>query len=65
MLSAHATNPISLAGDTHNGWAFNLTNQRARQSGRVGHPGVSSPGLSATCLCPERMQALLKAPAPS
>ncbi len=26
MLTAHATNPISLAGDTHNGWAFNLAN---------------------------------------
>ena len=46
MLTSHATNPISLAGDTHNGWAFNLTNQKGEAVGvEWGTPGVSSPGL--------------------
>ena len=66
MLSAHATNPISLAGDTHNGWAFNLTNQEGEAVGvEWGTPGVSSPGLERYVpLPPERMQALLKGASP-
>ena len=40
MLIAHAINPISLAGDTHNGWAFNLTNARGDAVGvEWGTPG--------------------------
>ena len=67
MLSAHATNPISLAGDTHNGWAFNLTNAQKGEAVGVewGTPGVSSPGLeSYVPLPPEQMQALLKGSSP-
>ena len=66
MLSAHATNPISLAGDTHNGWAFNLTNAQGEAVGvEWGTPGVSSPGLEHYVpLPPEQMQALLKDASP-
>ena len=46
LLTAHASNPISLAGDTHNGWAFNLTNAQGEAVGvEWGTPGISSPGL--------------------
>ena len=66
MLSAHASNPISLAGDTHNGWAFNLTNQKGEAVGvEWGTPGVSSPGLENYVPLPtEQMQALLKGASP-
>jgi alkaline phosphatase D len=66
MLSAHATNPISLAGDTHNGWAFNLTNGKGMAVGvEWGTPGISSPGLeSYVPLPPEQMQMLLKGASP-
>ena len=66
LLTAHATNPISLAGDTHNGWAFNLTNQKGQAVGvEWGTPGVSSPGLeNYVPLPPEQMQALLKGASP-
>ena len=66
MLMAHATNPISLAGDTHNGWAFNLTNAQGEPVGvEWGTPGVSSPGLERYVpLAPERMQSLLKSASP-
>ena len=66
MFSAHATNPISLAGDTHNGWAFNLTNQKGEAVGvEWGTPGVSSPGLeNYVPLPPDQMQALLKGASP-
>ena len=66
MLTAHATNPISLAGDTHNGWAFNLTNAKGEAVGvEWGTPGVSSPGLETYVpLPPEQMQALLKGASP-
>ena len=66
MLTSHATNPISLAGDTHNGWAFNLTNEKGEAVGvEWGTPGVSSPGLeNYVPLPPEQMQALLKGASP-
>ena len=66
MLSAHATNPISLAGDTHNGWAFNLANAQGEAVGvEWGTPGVSSPGLeNYVPLPPEQMPALLKGASP-
>ena len=66
MLSTHATNPISLAGDTHNGWAFNLTNQKGEAVGvEWGTPGVSSPGLESYVPLPSgQMQALLKGASP-
>ena len=66
MLTAYATNPISLAGDTHNGWAFNLANQKGEAVGvEWGTPGISSPGLeNYVPLPPEQMQALLKGASP-
>jgi len=55
-----------LAGDTHNGWAFNLTNARGEAVGvEWGTPGVSSPGLeNYVPLPPEQMQTLLKGASP-
>ena len=46
MLSAHATNPISLAGDTHSSWAFNMTNIEGDVVGvEWGTPNISSPRI--------------------
>ena len=45
-LLSHATNPVVLAGDTHNAWAFNLRNQADQAVGvELGCPGISSPGM--------------------
>ena len=62
MLSAHATNPISLAGDTHNSWAFNMTNTKGEAVGvEWGTPSISSPSIEEWVpLPPEQMQTLLK-----
>ena len=39
-------NPIVLAGDTHNGWAFNLADEQGRAVAvEIGTPSVNSPGL--------------------
>ena len=67
MLSAHATNPISLAGDTHNGWAFNLTNAQGEAVGvEWGTPGFPAPVLRTTCrYLPSRCRRSSKVPAPS
>lgn len=41
-----ANNPVVLAGDTHNAWAFNLSNSQGEAVGiEIGCPGISSPGL--------------------
>lgn len=45
-FAEHGTNPVVLAGDTHNAWAFNLADSNGEAMGvEVGTPGVSSPGL--------------------
>ncbi len=45
-LLQYASNPLVLAGDTHNAWAFNLSNNEGQAIGvEVGTPGISSPGL--------------------
>lgn len=45
-LVAHANNPVSLAGDTHNAWAFDLQTEDGVAVGvEIGTPGISSPGL--------------------
>ncbi|UVW33804.1 alkaline phosphatase D family protein [SAR92 clade bacterium H455] len=45
-FAEHGTNPVVLAGDTHNAWAFNLADCNGQAVGvEVGTPGVSSPGL--------------------
>lgn len=41
-----ANNPVVLAGDTHNAWAFNMRNASGDAVGvEIGTPGISSPGL--------------------
>ena len=41
-----ASNPISLAGDTHDSWTFNLADTQGRAVGiEFGVPGISSPGM--------------------
>ncbi len=49
-------NLVVLAGDTHNGWAFELAHDRARAAIEFGTPGVTSPGLerSVSEIAPER-----------
>lgn len=45
-LLAHANNPLVLAGDTHNSWAFNLRDKNQQAVGvEIGTPGISSPGM--------------------
>jgi alkaline phosphatase D len=45
-LRDFAVNPIVLAGDTHNAWAFNLADEQGRAVGvEIGTPSVNSPGL--------------------
>ncbi len=45
-LLEHGVNPMVLAGDTHNAWAFNLANDQGEAVGvEVGTPGINSPGL--------------------
>jgi alkaline phosphatase D len=65
MLTCPRHQPISLAGDTHNGWAFNLTNQKGEAVGWSGaRRAFPAPGLNYVPLPPERMQALLKGASP-
>ena len=46
LLRDYARNPVVVAGDTHNAWAFNLRDREGRPVGvEVGCPGVNSPGL--------------------
>lgn len=46
VFMALANNPVVLAGDTHNAWAFNLSNNQGQAVGiEIGCPGISSPGL--------------------
>ncbi len=43
---SHDSNLISLAGDTHNGWAFNLADDAGRPAGvEFATPSVTSPGM--------------------
>ena len=45
-LKSNANNPVVLAGDTHNAWAFNLRDQAQQPVGvEIGTPGITSPGL--------------------
>ena len=62
MLLASSSNPISLAGDTHNGWAFNLATDTGEAVGvEFGTPGITSPGLETYLpIPPEKMLSILK-----
>ncbi len=45
-LQKNSANPVLLAGDTHNAWAFDLTDETGRPVGvEFGTAGVSSPGM--------------------
>jgi len=63
LLQEYASNPVVVAGDTHNAWAFNLRDDAGRPIGvEVGCPGVNSPGLESYFpLPPEQMRELLLA----
>lgn len=58
---------IVLAGDTHNGWAFNLTDEAGEAVGvEFGTPGISSPGLeNYVPMAPEAMAERLMARNPN
>ncbi len=46
MLNQFAANPVGLAGDTHNAWAFNLQDEQRNPIGvEIGTPGITSPGM--------------------
>lgn len=46
MLHQVKANTVVLAGDTHNAWAFNLSDEAGHAIGvEIGTPGVSSPGM--------------------
>lgn len=62
QLISHASNPIVLAGDTHNAWAFNLADDNGRAVGvEIGTPGISSPGMeSNAATTPEKLAAAFK-----
>jgi alkaline phosphatase D len=62
QLISHASNPIVLAGDTHNAWAFNLADDNGRAVGiEIGTPGISSPGMeSNSATTPEKLAAAFK-----
>lgn len=60
LLTELASNPVSLAGDTHNAWAFNLTNGEGQPVGvEIGTPGISSPGLESYLPLPTKRMAEL------
>ncbi|MFT4796687.1 MAG: alkaline phosphatase D [Candidatus Azotimanducaceae bacterium] len=45
-MKTHGNNPVVLAGDTHNAWAFNLRDPQNQSVGvEIGTPGITSPGL--------------------
>ncbi len=66
LLLDLAINPVVVAGDTHNGWAFNLQSAAGAPVGvEVGCPGVSSPGMESYFPLPaEQMSQLLRASSP-
>ena len=66
MFSRKNSNPVVLAGDTHNAWAFNLLDDHAQPLGvEIGTPGISSPGMESYLPLPAAdLAAALKAVSP-
>ena len=66
VFKQFASNPVVLAGDTHNGWAFNMRDRSGDAIGvEIGTPGVTSPGMEAYLPAPpEALQQALKASSP-
>jgi alkaline phosphatase D len=66
LFTEFAKNPVVLAGDTHNAWAFNMRNGSGYAVGvEIGTPGVTSPGMEAYLPAPPEMmrEALLSSSA--
>ena len=66
LFTEFAKNPVVLAGDTHNAWAFNMCNGSGDAVGvEIGTPGVTSPGMEAYLPAPPEMmrEALLSSSA--
>lgn len=63
VFKQFARNPVVLAGDTHNGWAFNMRDGKGDAVGvEIGTPGITSPGMEAYFPAPPQMlQEALKA----
>jgi alkaline phosphatase D len=61
-----SANPIVLSGDTHNAWAFNLTDDEGLSVGvEIGTPGITSPGLETDSTTkPDEMSAALMLASP-
>ena len=56
LFKQFAPNPVVLAGDTHNAWAFNMQNHQGEEVGvEIGTPGVTSPGMEAYLPAPSQM----------
>lgn len=56
VFKQFASNPVVLAGDTHNGWAFNMRDRKGDAIGvEIGTPGITSPGMEAYLPAPPSM----------
>ena len=66
MMKSSANNPLVLAGDTHNAWAFNMTDASGEAMGvELGTPGISSPGMESWLpIPPDTLSQLFKASSP-
>lgn len=66
MLADAGANTITLAGDTHNAWAFNLSDTRQRPVGvEIGTPAITSPGMESYVPgTPDELAAAMQAASP-
>ena len=66
MMKSFANNPVVLAGDTHNAWAFNMADASGEAMGiEIGTPGISSPGLESWLpIASDTLSQLFKASSP-
>ena len=66
MLADAGANTITLAGDTHNAWAFDLCDIRQRPVGvEIGTPAITSPGMESYMPgTPDELAAAMQAASP-